>query len=58
VHPNTFFLRFREFGPKRADMSPIDTEVEMSFAALATGLVIVGLFFAMLSGAPKEKEMD
>jgi hypothetical protein len=39
-------------------MSPNDREVEMSFAALATGLVIVGLFFAMLSGAPKEKEMD
>jgi hypothetical protein len=33
-------------------------EVDMSFAALTCGLILVGLFFAMLSGAPKEKELD
>lgn len=30
----------------------------MTLAALTCGLVIVGLFFAMLSGAPKEEELD
>ena len=30
----------------------------MTIAAYICGLVIVGLFFAMLSGSPKEKELD
>lgn len=30
----------------------------MTIAAFLTGTVIVGLFFAMLSGTPREKELE
>jgi hypothetical protein len=30
----------------------------MTIAAFLTGIIIVGLFFAMLSGVPQEKESE
>ncbi|GEM_PF-1804631 len=30
----------------------------MTIVAFICGLIIVGLFFAMLSGSPKEKKLD
>ncbi len=39
-------------------MSAIYLEADMTVVAFICGLVIVGLFFAMLSGSPKENELD